>query len=658
MSDVADKGIMYHAVRIMPEDIAIRVEDGANLLSAVASAGVRVNARCGGTGSCGKCKVIIKEGEVSEVEDGKAQKITPAEQAAGMRLACRSLVTTDIVVEVPSDSRVKKLAVSDKESTVGQTVLCKWEDVLATGEHVPPVRKYFLELSAPTLQDNTGDLNRVFGALTRQHGLNVSRIDLPALRRMPAVLRDGDWKVTASVLCTAGQDGTCGEPVIVRFETGDTTGKLIAAAIDIGTTSIHVELVDVLKRARIRKTAEYNGQTAYGEDVISRIVYSLKPGRLEELQKAAAGTANDLFRILFSETDVTAQDISYVVAAGNTTMTQLLAGINAKYIRETPYVPTVNSMPWVKAVDAALELPDDVPMYFMPNVASYVGGDIVSGIMGFGMGRREETVLYLDLGTNGEVVVGGKDWMMTASCSAGPAFEGGGLKCGMRAAEGAVQGFFIDPETDAPIVLTIGNQPAAGICGSGVISLLSELLRHGILLQNGKLNQDSPGVKKNGNDIEYVIVPAEKAGVDYDIVINEVDLDNIIRAKAAVYAGCTTLLNHVGLTYEMLDRIVLTGSFGAYVDIPSAIFIGLMPDLPLEKFCYIDNGSLMGARLGSYSTALIAEAEGLARSMTNIELSEDSRFMDAYMAAMFLPHTDMARFPTVKKELDSIGGVK
>lgn len=650
----AEKTNLHHAVRIMPEDVSVRAEDGANLLGAVAAAGVRINARCGGTGSCGKCRVIVKEGAVSEAEDGKSLKITPEEREAGVRLACRCNVTDDVVIEVPVDSRVKKLAMSDKGALAGSgsVALCQWENVMATGEHHPPVRKVFVEMAPPTLQDNSGDLNRLMSALAKQGVPAGTTIDIGALRAMPAVLRQGEWKVTASVLRPANGEGAR----VLRVEPGDTTDRLFAVSIDIGTTSVHVEITDALKHLRIRKTAEYNGQTAYGEDVISRIVYSLKPGGLEALQKAVSNTANELLSKLFAETGMSRGDISHVVAAGNTTMTQLMAGINAKYVREAPYVPTVNAMPWMMAADCGLDLPADVPMYFVPNVASYVGGDIVSGIMGFGMARREETVLYLDLGTNAEVVVGGKDWLMTASCSAGPAFEGGGLKCGMRAALGAVQGFFIDPDSGEPVVLTVGNEKAVGVCGSGVISMLAELLRHGILQPNGKLNRDHKSVRDGEDGVEFVIVPKEKAAVDYDIVITEPDLDNIIRAKAAVFAGCSTLLEHVGLSYDMLDRIVLTGSFGAYVDIPSAIFIGLMPDQPLEKFCYIDNGSLMGARMCSWSAELAAESEAIARSMTNIELSEDPRFMDAYMAAMFLPHTDLARFPNVTKELESIGG--
>ena len=664
---MADKtGMEFQTVKILPEDVTIRVESGATLLEAVASAGVRINARCGGSGSCGRCKVRIEEGRVRELE-GKTPKLTQEERDGGVRLACRCEVVSDLVVEVPESSRVARLVLDEKKALAGRRTVppCEWEDVLAAGEHQPPVRKFYLELPPPSLQDNTSDLSRLVSAVNREYGLNVAHVDYQVLKTMPAVLRDADWKVTASILC----EGASGEPGggevtfkscrglrLVRLEPGDTTGTLVAAAIDVGTTSIHVELVDVPNRRRLAKTAEYNGQTACGEDVISRIVYSLKEDHLEQLQKAAAGTIDDLLAALLEKTGLTKGDISFVVAAGNTTMTQLLAAVKPKFIREAPYVPAVNSMPWITAADTGLSLPANTPVYLMPCVASYVGGDIVSGVMGYGMARREELVLYLDLGTNGEVVVGNKDWLMTASCSAGPAFEGGGLRCGMRAANGAVQDFYIDPETKTPIAIIVGGEKAVGVCGSGVIAVLAELLRFGILQQNGKLDQDADPdrVRKGDEGLEYVIVPKEKAGVDRDIVITEADLDNVIRAKAAVYAGCNTLLGHVGLEWDMLDRVVLTGSFGNYVDINSAIFIGLLPELPVEKFCFIKNGSLLGARLGSFSAALLSESEKIARSMTNIELSEDPSFMDSYMAAMFLPHTDASRFPGVAGELEAV----
>lgn len=652
----------------MPEDVAIRVENGTNLLEAIASAGIRINARCGGSGACGKCKVIVREGAVEDLSDEKS-RIKDEEKEQGYRLACRSLVREDLVVEVPPESRVRKLAMGEKETLAGRRHIppCEMDDILAKGAHDSPVRKFYLELTEPSIQDNTGDLTRVFQGLRTSHGLDVSNIDLDTLRELPAMLREAGWKVTVSLLCegteceVGAEDCTiekCSCLRIVKVEPGDTTGSQYALAVDIGTTSIHVDLLDVVRRKTVCKSAEYNGQTAYGEDVISRIVYSLKKDHLSQLQNAAATTINELTQDLLNQAGLKPSDISFITAAGNTTMTQLFAGINSKYIREAPYVPTVNALPWLKAGDLNINVSPNTPVFMFPGVASYVGGDIVSGIMAFGLVNRDELTLYLDLGTNGEVVVGNKDWMMTASCSAGPAFEGGGLTCGMRATLGAVQDFYIDPERKEPVVITIGNKKPIGVCGSGVIVILAELLRFGILQQNGKLNPDADTERVRDNDgvLEYVIVWKKDSGSDEDIVITEADLDNILRAKGAVYAGCASLLQQVGVTFDMLQRVVLTGSFGNYVDIQSAITIGLLPDLPLDVYCFIPNGSLLGARLAAFSCALTGHSATIARAMTNIELSEDTTFMDGYMAAMFLPHTDASQFPTVSAELEKLKG--
>jgi len=630
-------GVEYQTVRVLPEDVAVRVEKGVNLLEAIAVAGVRINARCGGSGSCGKCRIMLKDGDLKELE-GKTPKLTQEDREKGYRLACRCEVVSDLVIEVPEESRVKKLAESEKQTLGGRVHVspCEFEDVLA-GKHEPPVKKFYLELTEPTLQDNLGDLTRLTDAVKREHGLEIAHVDLGVLRKMPAILREDDWKVTVSVLCEGtlcdGESESCTfndcrNLRIVRIEPGDTTGRLTAAAVDLGT------------------------------DVISRLVYSLKDGQLEQLQKPAADSINGLLKGLLEQAGLDAGDISFFTVAGNTTMTQLLAGIFAKYIRESPYVPTINALPWLRAAECGIEVPQEVPMYFMPAVASYVGGDIVSGIVGYGLARKQELTLYMDLGTNGEIVVGNRDLLMTASASAGPALEGGGLKCGMRAAEGAVQDFYIDPETGDPVVLTIGNRDAVGFCGSGVIALVAELLRFGIVQPNGKFNQDAETdrLRKGEDGIEYVIVKKEDSGTDSDIVITEADLDNIVRAKGAVYAACQTLLSHVGYTFDMIERVVITGSFGNYIDIQSAIFIGLLPDMDPSRICFIKNGSLLGARLATYSAGLMTEAEKTARSMTNIELSEDPSFMDNYMAAMFLPHTDGALFPNVTAVLDELRG--
>jgi len=334
-------------------------------------------------------------------------------------------------------------------------------------------------------------------------------------------------------------------------------------------------------------------------------------------------------------------------------MTHLLVGLDPKYIRETPYTPVCNFAPPVRAMRVGLDIADYVYLYTFPAVASYVGGDIVSGVLSSGMYQRKQLALYIDIGTNGEIVVGNSDWLMTASCSAGPAFEGGGLKCGMRATTGAVERFHINPSTFEPMIVTIGMVKPKGICGSGAINILSEFLEKGLIDQNGKFNHSCPTdrIRKGPDGMEYVLSYKEDTGAQQDIVITEADIDNLIRAKAAMFAGYQCLLDKVGLTFHELEQVIIAGAFGNFIDLEKAITIGLLPEIPKDRYLFIGNGSLLGAKLISLSNELLDDGERIARKMTNIELSEDHSFMDKYMAGMFLPHTDANLFPAVSARL-------
>jgi uncharacterized 2Fe-2S/4Fe-4S cluster protein (DUF4445 family) len=296
-----------------------------------------------------------------------------------------------------------------------------------------------------------------------------------------------------------------------------------------------------------------------------------------------------------------------------------------------------------------------VYLYTFPLVARYVGGDIVSGVLSSGMYQRKELTLYIDIGTNGEIVVGNADWLMTASCSAGPAFEGGGLRCGMRATAGAIERFHINPDTLEPMIVTIDKVKAKGICGSGAINILAEFLETGVLDQNGKFNRtcSTKRIRKGQDGFEYVLAYKEETGAEEDVIITEADIDNLIRAKAAMFAGYQCLLSKLDLTFKDLEKVIIAGAFGDFIDLDKAITIGLLPEMPQERYVFIGNGSLLGAKLISLSNELLDDGERIARKMTNIELSEDHSFMDKYMAGMFLPHTDGALFPEVSKRIKS-----
>ncbi len=450
------------------------------------------------------------------------------------------------------------------------------------------------------------------------------------------------------------------KPKLINVEAGNTVDEHYSVVVDIGTTTICAQLLD-LKAGKVLATAsDYNRQIRYGDDVITRIDYCRKKGGLEQLQKEVVATINSLIDTLLGETGVLRERISHVAAAGNSTMTHILLGIDPKYLRESPYTPAANFLPPVRAIHLGMNVGGHVHLYTFPMVASYVGGDIVSGILGSGVYQRSRKSLYIDLGTNGEIVIGNCDWLVTASCSAGPAFEGGGIEHGMRAARGAIEQIQINPTTCEPMIITVGNAKPRGICGSGLINIVAELLETGIIGQNGKFNPEarcsSNRVREVKGTYEYVICWAEESQTGKDIVITEPDIDNLIRAKAAMYAGCKTLLESVRMTPDDIDEVIIAGAFGDYIDLDSATTIGLLPELPEEKFVFIGNGSLLGARLVSFSNEMLDDGERIARMMTNFELSESASFMDEYTAALFLPHTNTEAFPRVSERLGLLRG--
>jgi uncharacterized 2Fe-2S/4Fe-4S cluster protein (DUF4445 family) len=426
-------------------------------------------------------------------------------------------------------------------------------------------------------------------------------------------------------------------------------------ALDIGTTTVCVELVDLRSGEVIAEAAEYNRQAQRGEDVITRIVHAQKPGGGEELQSLVMSSINQVIDEVMEKNGSSKKSISCMVAAGNTTMTHLLLGMETRYIREAPYVPVANFMPLVWASDVGIDVPDCVQLYSYPAVASYVGGDIVSGILGSGVFQREELTLYMDIGTNGEIVLGNREWLACAACSMGPAFEGGGIKHGMRADLGAIEGFHINPITLEPMLITVGRKKPLGICGSGLISVLAELLSGCVIDRNGKFERDisSDRIRSGQFGHEYVIAWAEDSGTGDDIVINEVDIENLIRAKGALFAGCQTLLESLNLSFDDLDRVIIAGAFGRYINLEKGKQIGLFPDIPAEKFYFLGNGSLLGSRLVCLSKGMFIEVERIAKMMTNVELSDNQSFMDKYMGALFLPHTDARFFPHVSEALEA-----
>jgi uncharacterized 2Fe-2S/4Fe-4S cluster protein (DUF4445 family) len=639
-------------VTFYPHNKSVAVEDGENLLRVAMEAGVHVNASCGGEGVCGKCRVIIEEGEV---EGGVTEKLSDDDIKKGYRQACLSKIKGDLAVRIPVESAIDT-SVLNKPLSPRKTARIKefnLDELKEKGLFVPPVEKRYLELPEPTAQDNLPDVSRLVSYLKAKFDEHRLLVELPVIRKVPDVFRKDNFKVTATIARPVHEGR---KNHIINIQPGDTTGHNYAIAMDIGTTTVYGQLIDLITGNVLAQRGEFNGQISYGEDVISRIVYAEKPGGLDKLHNVVIKTINEIVRKIVERAAIDPDEISTITIAGNTTMTQLLLKVNPRYMRRSPYVPASTLYPPIKAASLGIELGDHVAALVYPQISSYVGGDIVAGVMGSGIYRSDELTLYMDIGTNAEIVIGNKDWLACAACSAGPAFEGGGVKFGMRATKGAIEDFSIDPVTFEPMNITIGNVRPKGICGSGLITMVATLFEAGVINNLGKFNRDlnTPRIRETDGVYEYVLAWADETQIDRDVVLTEPDIDNLIRAKGAIYSGCMTLLEEVGLTVQNLERIILAGGFGSFVDLEKSITIGLLPEIDLDKITFIGNGSLLGAKMSCLTNRIRKDVVEVTRKMTNFELSETASYMENYIAALFLPHTEMNNFPNVKKRFEEI----
>ncbi|MEN8142921.1 MAG: ASKHA domain-containing protein, partial [Thermodesulfobacteriota bacterium] len=471
---------MTREVHFLPDDVKITVEDDENLLAAAANAGVYIHAYCGGDGVCGKCKCKIEEGE--------AAASGPPADSDGFRLACQTSVKGDLVVSVPEETKKDGQALKRKPKTTRAISARSMSDLVGQWQLDPPVEKRFLKLTPPSLDDNVPDLQRLLRAIRKGcYDCAEPTYDHPQLlQELPLNLPEADWEVTVIMLRGKRSE----EPDrIIAVEPGDTTDRLYGLAVDIGTTTVCGMLLDLNSGKVLAEASGYNDQIRYGEDVISRIIYSQKADGLKDLQKQVIRTINKVIESVCRQVIISPSDISYIMAAGNTIMGQLLLAVNPKYLRESPYVPTCSQMPLTRAASIGVYAHPSVRLFLYPSIASYVGGDIVAGVHSCQMHKSKELTLFIDIGTNGEIVVGNEEWMVCAACSAGPAFEGGGIKHGMRANTGAIENFHIHPETLDPMIITIDRTKPCGICGSGLISIVSELLEAGVIDQQGKFNR-------------------------------------------------------------------------------------------------------------------------------------------------------------------------
>jgi len=625
------------------------VSEGTDLLAAAIAVGAQIPNSCGGKGACGECKVVVREGKVVTES---SRWLTEEEIKTGYVLACRTTVVGDMQVEIPAESRLEggKILTETRGDERLADFSSKPEDVV---EGIVPegralftpsamTTKRFLRLPSPTIDDNISDLDRLYREIRQWRNIPQLHIDLASIRRLGGLLRESNWQVTVTI----GQRNGITE--VIQIESGDTSRRNYGIAADIGTTTVVASLIDLNNGSVLGTKAAHNRQILYGPDVITRIVYAEKEGGLGVLHRAVVDTLNDLISAQATEHRIQLNDVTALVLAGNTTMTHLLLQVDPRHLRRDPYVPTTNFASVIQAVESGIKINPRGWVACMPGVSSYVGGDITSGVLASGIEEMAQPAMLIDLGTNGEIVLGNREWMVCCSASAGTAFEGRGARCGPR----SVQGVRIDDRNYEVVCTTTGDTTPVGICGSGYIDALAELLRTGIVDRQGAIRPGiTPRARQHNGTSEFVMVWAKESGTSRDIVIPQPVIDNLIRAKGAIYSGAKVLAGQVGLTLQDIDKIYIGGGFGNYLNIEKAIWIGLLPDLPPERFEFIGNSSIAGAKLALLSQEAMREADEIAGRMTNIELCAEPSYMGEYVSSLFLPHTDINLFPSVKQLL-------
>lgn len=623
---------------------------GEKLLDVARDAEIFIDAPCNGNVSCGKCKVRLIKGKV---DTEKTHHIKDEEWNQGYILACNTKVIEDIDIEVPSKLSASmhgmKIEGSDKKKD--KEVFDRAKKIIEENnfEFKTNIVKTYIEIDEPTLDDNISDIDRIERYVRNHLGYDEIDFTIELLRKVPTVIREDNFKVTITYIKKKNKI------TILNIESGNTENKLYGVAIDIGTTSVVICLVDLYTKEIVDKASSGNAQIKYGADVIHRIVYSTKKNGLKELNEAVVEeTINPLLNSIYTRNSVDKDNVVSLVVAGNTTMTSLFLGVYTDFLRQEPFIPPFLKSPRLIGKDVRLNINDSAYVFLAPSVASYVGGDITAGVLSAGIWSSEENVLFIDLGTNGEIVFGNRDYMMSCACSAGPAFEGGGISCGMRASNGAIEKVKIDKETLKPTLTTIGDVSPIGICGSGIIDLICQMLLTGIIDRRGKIHRDIDNERIIFNEYEtgeYVLAFKEEYNLDQDITINEVDIDNFIKAKGAIYSGASVLIESLGMDFSVIDKVYIAGGIGNNLDIENSILIGLLPDIEREKFIYIGNSSLVGSYLALINKDAKKKLQEIGSEITYVELSVYPTYMDEFISACFLPHTNIEQFPTIKSKL-------
>jgi len=624
-------------VTFLPSYRKVEVPRGTTILDAAQKAGLNMNVVCGGQGKCGKCVVYIQSGKADFDRQKYGRFFTEAELQKGACLACESLVQGDLHVVVPEHTLIQeqKILVEGLEQAI---------------DFRPSVRKYYVELQPPTLSDPSPDLSRLLWGIQKNGGpvAELMYAPLEMLRVIPGLLRHSDWKVTATIGLVPGGYR------LIDLQENDTSKRIFGAAVDLGSTTVVVYLWDLVTGKTVCVASNYNKQISCGEDILARVNFARKNG-LTKLQALAAESINQALTTASNSAGIDREDIYEVIVAGNTVMTHILLGIDPAYMIAEPYVPVVRRALSITASRIGITVNPNGGVFVFPAVSDFIGGDIIADILACGMSERDEISLLIDIGTNFEVVLGNKEWMFSCAGAAGPALEGGEVLFGMRANPGAIEKLTIDPVTLTPKYSTINGIKPRGICGSGLIDLLAELLCTCVIDRTGRINTDidNPRIRKTGHFPEYVIAWAKETEIDKDIVITENDIKNLIMSKASIHAACVTLMKEAGVSRHEIATIYFAGAFGNYIDKKNATIIGLIPEIPFDQIKNMGNGAVAGANIALINRRTRKTLDEIAFKIAYIELNAENSFMDEYTSSTFLPHTDLTLFPMVQKLVES-----
>lgn len=621
-------------------EIRTQAAGGQTILEVARAAGVDIDAPCSGNGLCGKCRIKLLSGSL---DGGLGRQISVEEQLSGVRLACESRVCGDAVIEIPETAGSFRYGIvtADFSAEKDLVLFNAAADALAQ-EGIARVRGGFtmcvLSLDAPTLLDTVPDLDRVSLKLTEETGCEKIRFSSVFVRRAAAMLREYDFHV--ALPAEKKDDGSL---FVYDILPPDADG-IPALAVDIGTTTVTAVLTDLLTGKIIARASAGNAQIQFGADVINRIVAASRPGGRRLLEKAIVeDTLRPMIEKMCADSHLDTSRICRVCVASNTTMNHLFTGCFADPIRMEPYIPTFFETSAFSGHDFPLGIHPDAAVLFAPNVGSYVGGDITAGTLISRIWAKPEFSVFVDLGTNGEIVFGNEDFLMCCACSAGPAFEGGDIGCGMRATRGAISEVVIDPETMEPTLSTISGAAPLGLCGSGIIDTVSELFRCGIISGKGTFIREGPRIRRDESSIaRYVLV--EGGENQREIYIDEVDISNFIRAKGAIFSAIVTMLRCVDMDISMVEHIYIAGGIGSGLNIPNAVSIGMLPKLDESCYTYLGNTSLTGAVCMLLSSDAADKVREISSGLTYLELSTQPGYMDEFVAACFLPHTDASLF--------------